>query len=98
SDYAPGNRHAFIGDGTVDFANCLRALDPARLHSITLECSPAFVGEDATRLTHTEFVARLKTARERLKAIMTEAWGGGRGMTRCPSEPGIRHHIPKSMQ
>jgi sugar phosphate isomerase/epimerase len=72
-DYLDGSSHVFIGDGGLDFAGFFGALDLSSLHSVTLECSPAFLGEDASRLTEAEITGRLKIARQRLSALIPGA-------------------------
>jgi sugar phosphate isomerase/epimerase len=67
-DFVDGKTHVFIGDGELDFSSLFRVLEPANLHSITLECSVGFLGENTRDMTPTEVVARLKTAMSRLQS------------------------------
>ncbi len=68
SDFADGKTHVFIGDGELDFTSLFRVLGPATLHSITLECSVGFLGENTLDMMQTEMVDRLKTAMSRLQS------------------------------
>ena len=67
SDFVDGKTHVFIGNGELDFTNLFRVLDLSTLHSITLECSVGFLGENTLDLMQTEMVDRLKTAMSRLQ-------------------------------
>jgi sugar phosphate isomerase/epimerase len=67
SDFADGQTHVFIGDGQIDFIKLFQVLELTTLHSITLECSVGFLGENAPGLTQAEMVTRLKTALSRLQ-------------------------------
>jgi sugar phosphate isomerase/epimerase len=72
-DYVDGKTHVFIGDGDLDFASVLRVFDLSRLHSLTVECSVGFHGEDAQTLNQEEMVDRLKTAMRRLQGWIQAA-------------------------
>jgi len=62
SDFADGQAHVFIGEGELDFGSLFRALDLSTLHSITLECSVGFLGENPLDMLQAEMVDRLRTA------------------------------------
>lgn len=73
SDFVAGQTHVFIGDGELDFPSLFRVLDMSTLHSITLECSVGFPGENALDMPHTKMVDRLKTALSRLQGWLEAA-------------------------
>ncbi|CAG0933688.1 hypothetical protein TFLX_03175 [Thermoflexales bacterium] len=68
SDFVAGQAHVFIGDGELDFISLFRVLELSALHSITLECSVGFLGENPLDLPHAKMVDRLKTALSRLRS------------------------------
>jgi sugar phosphate isomerase/epimerase len=68
SDFTASQPHVFIGDGDLDFTSLFRVLDLSTLHSITLECSVGFLGENPLDLPHMKIVDRLKTAMSRLQS------------------------------
>jgi sugar phosphate isomerase/epimerase len=68
SDFVDGKTHVFIGDGELDFSSLFRVFELSTLHSITLECSAGFLGENTHAMTQTEMVDRLKTAMSRLQS------------------------------
>ncbi len=69
SDFLDGKTHVFIGDGELDWSGLFRVLELSTLHSITLECSVGFLGENTRDdMTQTEMVDRIKTAVSRLKS------------------------------
>lgn len=65
-DYADGKSHVFVGDGGIDFSGFLRELSPSVLRSMTFECSPVRMGEDALELTPQAMSERLRMAQARL--------------------------------
>ena len=68
SDFVDGKTHVFIGDGELDLTSLFRVFELSTLHSITLECSVGFLGENTGDMTQTEMVDRLKTAMSRLRS------------------------------
>ena len=72
SDYYQGRTHVLIGEGELDFKGFLTALDLKNLHSLTLECSAAFLNEDVSQLSKTEIIERVQTARKRLLSWLDE--------------------------
>lgn len=68
SDFAAGKTHVFIGDGELDLTGLFRVLEQAPLHSITLECSVGFLGENVSEMAPAEMVDRLRIARSRLQS------------------------------
>ena len=73
SDFVDGKTHVFIGDGELDFTSLLRVFELSTLHSITLECSVGFLGENTHDMMQTEMVDRLKTAMSRLQSWIKAA-------------------------
>lgn len=73
SDFVDGKTHVFIGDGELDFTSLFRVVELSTLHSITLECSVGFRGENPHGMTQTEIVDRLKTGMSRLRGWMKAA-------------------------
>ena len=77
SDFVAGQAHVFIGDGELDFTSLFRVIELSALHSITLECSVGFLGENPLGLSHTKMVDRLKIAMSRLQGWLEEAKHSG---------------------
>ena len=73
SDFVDGKTHVFIGDGELDFTSLFRVFELSTLHSITLECSVGFLGENIRAMTQTDMVDRLKTAMSRLQSWIKAA-------------------------
>ena len=70
SDYMDDKTHVFIGDGNLDFVSFLQALEFTTLHSITLECSVGWSGENTGEVEKARAVDRLRMARSRLLGWM----------------------------
>jgi sugar phosphate isomerase/epimerase len=65
SDYADGKTHVFPGDGVLNFADFFAALDFSVLRAVTLECSPARLGEESVQMDSSALSKRLSTAKTR---------------------------------
>lgn len=72
SDYLDGKTHVFPGDGALNWPGFFRTLDLASLHAVTLECSPAHLGEDSAELDTHALVDRLSTAKARVDGWLDE--------------------------
>jgi sugar phosphate isomerase/epimerase len=70
SDYVDGTRHIFPGEGKLNLEGFFKVLPVSSLHSINLECSAVFPGENATELGTPALISRLKTARDRLERLL----------------------------
>jgi sugar phosphate isomerase/epimerase len=70
SDYIDGKSHVFIGEGVVDFPGLFRMLDGASLRSLTIECSVASPGQNASELPESVMIDRLKLAKTRVQRWM----------------------------
>jgi sugar phosphate isomerase/epimerase len=73
SDFVAGQAHVFVGDGELDFTSLFRVIELSALHSITLECSAGFLGENPLDLSHPQMVDRLKLAMSRLPSWLPAA-------------------------
>ncbi len=77
SDYAAGKTHVFPEDGELDLGLFFQTLDAAALHSVTLECSPGFLGEDPRQLSTPGMINRLRTARSRVEQLIITNMNSG---------------------
>jgi len=68
SDYAHPKSHVFVGEGTLDLKQFMRALDQNKLHALTLECDVEYHEHDEPRT-----IERLKQAYNYMKEITEEA-------------------------
>jgi len=72
SDFVDGKIHVFPGDGELNFPEFLRALDFSALQAITLECAPAYLGENTAELGTPVLAERLSTAKSRLEKWISD--------------------------
>jgi sugar phosphate isomerase/epimerase len=70
SDFRPDALHAFIGEGNLNLLGFFRTLDLSLLKSITLECSPATIGQSERNMSKAERIDRLKLARNRAENLL----------------------------
>ena len=70
SDFRPDELHAFIGEGNLNLLGFFRTLDLSLLKSITLECSPATIGQSERNMSKAERIDRLKLARNRAENLL----------------------------
>jgi sugar phosphate isomerase/epimerase len=72
SDYVDGKTHVFPGDGMLNFADFFAALDFSALRAVTLECSPARLGENSMQLDTSTLSERLSAARACVEGWLAE--------------------------
>ena len=72
SDYYQGKTHVLIGEGELNLKRFLAELDLNNLHSLTLECSAAYLNEDVSKLNKVEVIERVQTIRERIMSWLDE--------------------------
>lgn len=70
SDCTQVRRHAFIGDGELDLAGLLSAIDRERLISVNLECTLSTVEKSERDMNTDELISRMREARLRLEAYL----------------------------
>ena len=73
SDFIDKTSHVFIGDGELDFTSFFQAINLSILHTITLECSAGYFGENVIELDREMMVKRLETAKSRLHNLVKTA-------------------------
>lgn len=73
SDYVDGKAHVFPGDGVLNFADFFAALDFSVLRAVTLECSPARLGEESAQMDSSTLSERLSTAQTRAVGWLSDA-------------------------
>ncbi len=70
SDGTQVRRHAFIGDGELNLAGLLSAVDRERLISVNLECTLSTGEKSDQGMNNDELICRLREARLRLEAYL----------------------------
>jgi sugar phosphate isomerase/epimerase len=70
SDSSPDRRHVFIGEGKLDLAGLLKAVDREQLIAVNLECALSMSKKSDQVMSDDELVDRLRQARIRLEGYL----------------------------
>jgi sugar phosphate isomerase/epimerase len=73
SDYAGGQVHVYVGEGSLDLAGFINRLDAEVLDTITIECSVSSPGRSDREMGHGEIVDRMKILKSRVEGLFNGA-------------------------